>query len=212
MEKYIEPTDGRNRDAAIPGVMKTVSLISAAGTIIMIYLYRYFGLEVFFSLAVTFGTTAYHFCIRLLVGGCFSLFMRNRADYTRKWYQPRRWEKKCYRILKVKEWKNKMPAYDASTFSPKEHSWDEIAQAMCQAELVHETNVILSFLPLFAAIPIGSFWVFLITSLAAAAFDMIFVVMQRYNRPRVAAMAMRQQQRKRNVKVGECERENIKNE
>ena len=78
-----------------------------------------------------------------------------------------------------------MPTYDPKVFDSKLHTWDEIAQAMCQAELVHEVIVLLSFLPLFAAIPFGAFPVFLITSLISALYDLSFVIMQRYNRPRV---------------------------
>jgi hypothetical protein len=44
---------------------------------------------------------------------------------------------------------------------------------------------LLSFLPLLAAIPFGAFPAFLITSLAAACFDTVFVIMQRFNRPRL---------------------------
>lgn len=178
--------------SAAPRIMHTVSLCSIAGTVITACLYRKTGLGLFFTLAITFGTAAYHFCMRLLVGGCFHVLMRNRADYTGWWYRPRGWEDALYRQLKVKEWKKKMPTYHIETFSAKKHSWDEIAQTMCQAELVHEVNAILSFLPILAAIPFGSFWVFFVTSCAAAAFDMIFVVMQRYNRPRVVRAAERQ--------------------
>lgn len=76
-------------------------------------------------------------------------------------------------------------------FSIQNHSWDEIAQAMCQAELVHETNMVLSFLPMIAVKWFGSFGVFLITSVCGAAFDLVFVIIQRYNRPRVVKLALR---------------------
>ena len=78
-----------------------------------------------------------------------------------------------------------MATYDPSCFDNRIHSWDEIAQAMCQAEVVHEVNVVLSFVPILAAIPFGALWVFVITSVLAACYDGMFVVMQRYNRPRV---------------------------
>ncbi len=85
-----------------------------------------------------------------------------------------------------------MPTYYPDTFSPKKHTWSEIAQAMCQSELVHEVNVILSFVPIIVTIWFGSFFVFLITSIGGAVFDLIFVVMQRYNRARVIKIALRQ--------------------
>jgi hypothetical protein len=68
---------------------------------------------------------------------------------------------------------------------PTQHSWEEIVQAMCQAEIVHEVIAILSFLPLLGAIPFGAFFVFLVTSVLSALFDLSFVAMQRFNRPRI---------------------------
>ena len=137
------------------------------------------------SFAITFGTFFYHFAMRLLVGHLVNHIMRNKADYHKPRYQLRPFEAKLYKWLKVKKWKGSMPTYDPSVFDPKLHSWDEIAQAMCQAEIVHEVIAVLSFLPLFAAIPFGTFPVFLLTSLLAAAYDLSFVIMQRYNRPRI---------------------------
>ena len=137
------------------------------------------------SFAITFGTFFYHFAMRLLVGHLVNHIMRNKADYCKPWYQLRPFEAKLYKRLNVKKWKGNMPTYDPSVFDPKLHSWDEIAQAMCQAEIVHEVIAVLSFLPLFAAIPFGTFPVFLLTSLLAAAYDLSFVIMQRYNRPRI---------------------------
>lgn len=135
--------------------------------------------------AITFGTFFYHFAMRLLVGYVLNYAMKNHADYRKSWYQLHAFEPKLYQVLKVKKWKSNMPTFDPSCFNPKIHSWEEIAQAMCQAELVHEVIAVLSFLPLFAAIPFGAFGVFLITSLLAALYDLSFVIMQRYNRPRI---------------------------
>lgn len=57
---------------------------------------------------------------------------------------------------------------------------------MCQAELVHETIVVLSFVPIIPSVLVfGDLPVFIITSLAAAIIDVTFVIIQRYNRPRI---------------------------
>ena len=56
---------------------------------------------------------------------------------------------------------------------------------MCGAEIVHEIIMVLSFLPLLAIPVFGAFPVFLITSVLAALFDGVFVMAQRYNRPRL---------------------------
>lgn len=143
------------------------------------------------SLAITFATITYHFVMRLLVGFVFDRVMNNKVDYTRSWFRLRPWERKFYHVIKVKKWKNKMPTYDPNAFSPEKHTWDEIAQAMCQAELVHETIVVLSFLPVFMTKWWGAFGVFLGTSICAALLDLVFVIMQRYNRPRVLRLSER---------------------
>ena len=97
----------------------------------------------------------------------------------------RKSEKKLYRKLHVKQWKNKMPTYEPSYFDLRLHTPEEIAGAMCQAEVSHEVIVIFSFLPLFTVPAFGAFWVFLITSVLSALMDLLFAIMQRYNRPRI---------------------------
>ncbi len=128
----------------------------------------------------------------------YVLYVRkgNRADLNRRWYQPRPWEGKLYRALRVKSWKDHMPTFYPDKFSPEKHTWEEIAQTMCQSELVHETNILMSFLPLAAAIPFGAFWVFFLTSLGGALFDLSLVILQRYNRPRVLRLAQRRSPRR----------------
>ena len=120
-----------------------------------------------------------------LVGLAFQAVMQNRADYGRRWYRVGKREMAVYEALKIKRWKRRMPTYDNALFNPQLHSWEEIAQAMCQAELVHETIVVLSFLPIAGGIWFGAYPVFIITSVLAAGYDLLFVMMQRYNRQRV---------------------------
>jgi len=170
-------------------LMRTTAYITGAATVVLVALYKTYGTGLLFSLAITFGTTAYHFIMRLAVGGVVKAVMHNRADYYRKWFRPRRFEASLYRFLKVKKWKNRMPTYEPETFSLHKHNFDEIAQTMCQSEIVHELIAVLSFLPLFTVPWFGSFPVFLLTSTAAACFDLSFAMMQRYNRPRVIRLA-----------------------
>ena len=165
--------------------MKSIALLSLIATVCFSALYIYNNTPLFLTLAISFGTTCYHLGIRLIVGTLFNLFMKNRADYTKRWYQVSEREQKLYNKLKVKKWKNKMPTYDANAFDASKHSWDEIAQASCQSELVHETDIVLSFVPIIFSVWFDSLVVFIITSVLGALFDLIFVIMQRYNRPRL---------------------------
>lgn len=171
--------------------MSLTTAFCFAAAIITGLLFRRFNSDICLTLAITFGTTAYHLGMRLLVGFLFDAIMKNRANYTKKWYQIHPWEKTLYQRLKVKNWKDKMPTYHPEIFSIKKHTWHEIAQAMCQSELVHETNMALSFLPLISVRWFGSFYVFLITSIGGCLFDSLFVIIQRYNRARIIKLALK---------------------
>lgn len=172
--------------------IKCITGVSIALCMVFGILNSIFDAGVWLSLAITFATITYHFLMRLIVGFVFDKAMDNKADYSRAWFQVGPLESRFYNVIKVKKWKNKMPSYDPDVFSHEKHSWDEIAQAMCQAELVHETSAILSFLPILMTMWWGAFGVFLVTSICAALLDLSFVIMQRYNRPRVLRLAERE--------------------
>lgn len=143
---------------------------------------------VILSVAITFGTISYHFLMRLAVGCVVNGIFHNRIDYHRKWFRQKRFEKRLYEVLKVKKWKDKMPTFAPEMLDVKEHTWEEIAGAMCQAEVVHSIIIVFCFVPVFATFLWGTFWVFFITSVLSAGVESLFVIMQRYNRPRVIRM------------------------
>ena len=174
---------------AMKKIIKNITIISFILTLLFSAVYFHTENSVSLSLVITVGTTLYHFAMRLAVGFFYDRIMNNKADLSRWWYQPKGFEKRIYNWLNVKNWKGIMPSYEPELFDPQKHTWNEIAQAMCQAELVHETIILLSFVPILFAKLFGALPVFLITSFLAAAFDMIFVIMQRYNRPRVIRLA-----------------------
>ena len=174
---------------AMKKIIKSITIISFILTLLFSAVYFHTENSASLSLAITMGTTLYHFAMRLSVGFFYDRIMNNKADIGRWWYQPKGFEKRIYNWLNVKNWKGIMPSYEPELFDPQKHTWNEIAQAMCQAELVHETIILLSFVPILFAKLFGALPVFLITSVLAAASDMIFVIMQRYNRPRVIRLA-----------------------
>ena len=175
-------------------LIKILAAATTAAAVCFAVIYCVTSNKVMLTLAITFGVTAFHFVMRLAVGLSFNAAMKNRADYHKPWFRQRKWERGLYKKLGVKRWKGRMPSYDPTLFDPSLHSFDEIAQAMCQAELVHETIAVLSFLPLLMIIPFGEPAVFIITSVLSAAFDLCFVIVQRYNRPRVVRLADRTRQ------------------
>ncbi len=137
------------------------------------------------TICITLGIFSYHFVMRLLVGTLINGIFHNKIDYNLWWFKERRFEARLYKRLKVRNWAKKIPTYSPDTFSYKKHSWEEIAMATCQAEIVHEIIAVLSLLPILFIIPFGSALVFILTSVASALFDLVFVVVQRYNRPKI---------------------------
>ena len=144
-----------------------------------------------FSVAITFGTVFYHLAVRLAIGGLIDAKYHNHIDYTKKWFQERSFEKKLYQALKVKKWKKWLPTFNPEDFDLKNRSLEEIIQVSCQAEIVHEVIMPFSFVPILFSVWFGSLGVFIITSCAAFLFDSIFVIMQRFNRPRLMRLLRR---------------------
>lgn len=170
---------------------KSAVLLALIVTIVTVGLYNMTSSGMLLSIAITMGTVSYHLVMRLCVGTVFQFAMHNNADLSKRWYKVGKREIFFYKKINIKKWKRRMPTYNNSIFDPKVHSWDEIAQAMCQAELVHETIALLSFVPISFGILFGDFPMFIITSVLAAGCDLVFVMMQRYNRQRIMKLIKR---------------------
>ena len=176
-------------------LMLTLAAISTTllGLFLAVYLVAPSALTL--ALCITFGVCAYHFLMRLSVGYIIHAVFRNRMNVNRRWFRPRRFEAGLYARLRVGKWKHRVPTYAPDTFSPREHSWEELAQATCQAEVVHEIILVLSFVPLALIPRFGEAAVFILTSILAALIDLTFVILQRYNRPRILALANKRKER-----------------
>ncbi|MBQ3006265.1 MAG: hypothetical protein IJD78_01760 [Clostridia bacterium] len=170
----------------------TVSVLLVL-TVMFIVLHGKYDKASYLSVAISLGTMLYHFVMRLAVGGLTTKLLYSKLNPEWRWFQTTAFERKIYKLIKVKKWKIIMPTGDPESFSLKKHTPQEIAKTMCGAELVHELNILLSFLPILLAIPFGSLSVFVITSVAAALCDLPFVIMQRFNRPRMLRFANKKQ-------------------
>ena len=169
----------------LPFIVNTAALVAILLTLCLAVTYRIWHQNWMLAAAISTGTTAYHFLMRLAVGYLVPRLTNYDFDYRHRWFQPRPWEPGFYKKLGIKSWKKHLPTYVPAQFSMEENNLSRIIQNMCGAELVHEIIMALSFLPL-ALIPVfGAGFVFLVTSVASALFDSIFVMAQRYNRPRL---------------------------
>ena len=166
--------------------MWITAIVSFICMVVSFVLHYFFHKGFLFILGVTALTIFYHFAIRLFFGEWLLMkLIPERINYDRKWFQLKKFEKKIYEFLNVKKWKGNMPTYSPDEFSTEKRTWEEIVVSTCRSEIVHECNVVLSFVPILFTIPFDSFLVFLLTSIGAAIFDLFFVIMQRYNRPRL---------------------------
>ena len=143
------------------------------------------------AVTITVGTALYHFSMRLAVGTAVNMIMRNKANHKNIWFREKGFEKRFYKLLRVRRWKKYIPTYSPDTFDTSKKTVKEIVGATCQAEIVHEVIMLLSLLPI-AAIPfVGGAAEFIITSALSVLIDFVFVILQRYNRPKLVRVMER---------------------
>ena len=163
-----------------------IILFSFAGMAVFFVLYINGKSPVFKALYITFLTLFYHFAMRILVGESVTAILKNRRlNYNSKWFSEKKFEKKLYKLLKVRKWAPKIMTAKPEQFDIRKRSPEELLFYMTQAEIVHESSMALSFLPLLLIIPYGAPATFISTSLLACFADIPFVIVQRYNRPKV---------------------------
>lgn len=171
------------KDSPFAAAVKRTALITCVATAVLVWLHHVHPTGFLLSAAITAGTTFYHFAMRLLVGTVVPRCMKN--PMARRWFAEKPFEPRLYAFLRVKQWKDRMPTYDPASFSLRTNSLEQIICNSCVSEAVHEVIILFSFIPLLFTIFWGALPVFAVTSILAALFDSCFVVMQRYNRPRL---------------------------
>lgn len=157
-------------------------LLSTIAFYILSFIYKYDWMEI---TAVTLLTIFFHSCVRPFTGVVIDLIYNNKMNYKRKWFKEKKFEKGLYKFLLVKKWKNFIPTYNKDQFDFNSKSIEDLIGATCQAEVIHELMFLESFIPLLLIIPYGKPLVFIITSVICAVIELIFIIVQRYNRPRL---------------------------
>ena len=65
-------------------IMKRTAIVAVLMTICSLFLYRFTNIEVLFSITITLGMIAYHFSIRLIIGGLFDKLSPHTRDFSRE--------------------------------------------------------------------------------------------------------------------------------
>ena len=71
---------------------------------------------------------------------------------------------------------------------------------MAKSEVDHWINEVISVSTIFFSLIWGQFWIFFITAVAAMIFDSQFIIIQRYNRPRIVKLIEREEREKHREK------------
>lgn len=155
-------------------------------SIICFYLYyrNIYRTETILWIGIIAFTIMYHFWVRIIMGNVSKLFKKH-INYKQWWFKEKSFEKGLYKLLHVKEWKGKALTYNPESFSLKQHSLEEIANTMVKSEIDHWINEAISLSTLLFIIPWGRTWAFVISAIVAMIFDSQFIIIQRYNRPRI---------------------------
>ena len=140
--------------------------------------------DIILWIGITAFTITYHFWGRIILGNVSKLFKKH-INYKQWLFKERKFEKKLYEILKVKKWKGKALTYNPEQFDLKQNSLEQILNTMTKSEVDHWINEAISISTMFFGLIWGQTWIFVITAIAAMIFDGQFIVIQRYNRPRI---------------------------
>ena len=166
------------------------------------------SLVVFWIGMVTF-TIMYHFWVRIIMGNVLKLFKKH-ITYKQYFFKEKKFEKKFYDLIKVKSWKDKVLTYAPQEFDLKENSLETVANNMAKAELDHWINSLISISTISFGFISNVFWPFIVSAIFAMAFETQFIVLQRYNRPRVVKIIEREEKIKNREKSNETSSKNIK--
>lgn len=171
-------------------IMYGIIGVSAVTSALCFFLY-YRGLSPYTATlwtGIVFLTIYYHLQMRLLMGNVTKLFKLNPES---AFFREKKFEKKLYKFLKVKKWKGKALTYNPELYDVKSRTPAEIAYATAKSETDHWINILIALSTAVFGIIWGNLWIFLVTVLPIALFDGQFIVIQRYNRPRLLRLVKR---------------------
>lgn len=138
---------------------------------------------------ITCFTIMYHLWMRIIMGNVTKFFKVSHKD---RWFREKPFEAKLYIFLKVKNWKNKALTYNPELYDVKNRTLTQIADTTAKSELDHWVNVLIAMSTVCFGFIWGEVWIFAVTAFFAALFDSQFIIIQRYNRPRLIKLIDRQ--------------------
>ncbi|MCQ2612107.1 MAG: hypothetical protein MJ183_00710 [Treponemataceae bacterium] len=159
----------------VPVVLVVVMALSIAGAVV----YRHWLFMFIAAELIVFHLTP-PFAVLLSV-----VAYKNKLGF---WFNQSEREKSFYKKIRVKQWKDKFPTYDAKMFAVNSASKEKLIKLMIQSENVHLLLFFLSFVPVVLGNRFGHRGAMILLSFIIAACHVPFVIIQRFNIPRVVAL------------------------
>ena len=166
----------------------------------IVYYTGYFKNDVVLYTGVTAFIIVYQLGLRLLFGVLTTSF-KDKLTTKQFLFKERKFEKKLYEVLKVKKWKKRALTYDPEAFNLRKNTKKQVLQTMLKSELDHWINELISLSTLLFALIWGEFGIFLVTCILAMLFDGQFILIQRFNRPRVERLIEKEDKIKGKKKI-----------
>ncbi len=170
---------------SVPLFMFAILMLSIFIDIISIYALSKTSNDFLYYLFLVSCSVTAHFIIMFISAPIVTIAFKKNFNYNSFWFAPKKFEKGLYDFLKVKSWKTLFPSYNDNEYSPKIHSYKEIIMNMCHAETVHWVILFASYIPLIFYKIIDKHVLLIITCVFFSFCHLPFIIIQRYNRPRV---------------------------
>ena len=138
----------------------------------------------------------YHFGLRIYMG---TVTKKWNITYNHPFFTTQKFEKKLYKLLKVRKWKDKVLTFEPEMYDFQNRTLTQLANTMAKSETDHWINEIISVISMFFAFIWGCPAAFIISAVAAMIFDAQFIIVQRYNRPIAIRLSERREKESLNT-------------
>ncbi len=138
---------------------------------------------------------AYQVITRVLVGTICEGVFENGINSSAEWFRTSEAEERLYGFLGIKYLKRSLPKFERTDFSLTRQSLQDIMDTGCEIEAEHEVNILVTMLGMLLTIPFGETWVFVVFAVGAVLYDLLFIAVQRYNRPRLETVQLKRRAR-----------------
>lgn len=180
------------------GEKTTRYIISAASLLLMfVFLTLFVRMKttVFLIFGIVMLNVAFQFIARLIIGTICEGVFENGINSSSHFFKTSAFEERLYGTIGIKKLKKQLPNSDRTSFSLQRQSIQDIIDAGCEIEAEHEFCMAASLLGVLLAIPFGNVWLFAAVAVLAVLYDMIFVMIQRFNRPRLITVQLKRRAR-----------------